>query len=306
MREKLLGLVAQDRLPHACVLESGTAEERMALAKDLAKALVCKSGVNRPCNTCDACRKADGGNHPDILFVGPENGRKTISVETVRNMRDNAYVLPNEADRKVYIIDPADTMQDYAQNALLKLLEEPPAYCSFLLLTDTSEKLLETVRSRAVTLTMAPLSRQQLAAALREREPGASQEDLARAMGRGDGYLGAALEAVHTPDTELEAQSRSLLRAFASGDELELLTALLPLEKMNRQELLRLLTLLRRSLVRAMDPGALPTEEAKLLSGCGAGRLYQAAEAAGHAINLLQANGSAGHAVGSLMANISA
>ena len=95
MREKLLGLVALDRLPHACVLESGTAEERMALAKDLAKALVCKSGVDRPCNTCDACRKADSGNHPDILYVGPENGRKTISVETVRNMRDNAYVLPN-------------------------------------------------------------------------------------------------------------------------------------------------------------------------------------------------------------------
>ena len=125
MREKLLGLVAQDRLPHACVLESGTAEERMVLAKDLAKALVCKNGANRPCNTCDACRKADSGNHPDILYVGPENGRKTISVETVRNMRDNAYVLPNEADRKVYIIDPADTMQDYAQNALLKILDVP-------------------------------------------------------------------------------------------------------------------------------------------------------------------------------------
>ena len=167
MREKLLGLVAQDRLPHACVLESGTAEERMALAKDLAKALVCKSGVNRPCNTCDACRKADGGNHPDILFVGPENGRKTISVETVRNMRDNAYVLPNEADRKVYIIDPADTMQDYAQNALLKILEEPPSYATFLLLCTTKASLLPTVLSRTAvySLTLASGSETSLLAA---------------------------------------------------------------------------------------------------------------------------------------------
>ena len=157
MREKLLGLVAQDRLPHACVLESGTAEERMVLAKDLAKALVCKSGVNRPCNTCDACRKADGGNHPDILFVGPENGRKTISVETVRNMRDNAYVLPNEADRKVYIIDPADTMQDYAQNALLKILEEPPSYATFLLLCTTKASLLPTVLSRTAVYSLTPV-----------------------------------------------------------------------------------------------------------------------------------------------------
>ena len=143
MREKLLGLVAQDRLPHACVLESGTAEERMALAKDLAKALVCKSGVNRPCNTCDACRKADGGNHPDILFVGPENGRKTISVETVRNMRDNAYVLPNEADRKVYIIDPAE--------------EEPPSYATFLLLCTTKASLLPTVLSRTAVYSLTPV-----------------------------------------------------------------------------------------------------------------------------------------------------
>lgn len=157
MKEKLLGLVAQNRLPHACVLESGTAEERMALARDLAKALVCKSGVGRPCNNCDACRKADSGNHPDILTVGPENGRKTISVETVRNMRDSAYVLPNEADRKVYIIDPADTMQDYAQNALLKILEEPPAYATFLLLCTTKASLLPTVLSRTAVFSLTPV-----------------------------------------------------------------------------------------------------------------------------------------------------
>ena len=295
---------ARGRFSHCYILEGPAGSGKKTLARLLAAAMECQSGGEIPCGDCAACRKALKDGHPDVITVDSDTA--TVPIRLIRQMQADAYVKPNEGWRKVYIIPRAGDMQAPAQNALLKLLEEPPAYCSFLLLTDTSEKLLETVRSRAVTLTMAPLSRQQLAAALREREPGASQEDLARAMGRGDGYLGAALEAVHTPDTELEAQSRSLLRAFASGDELELLTALLPLEKMNRQELLRLLTLLRRSLVRAMDPGALPTEEAKLLSGCGAGRLYQAAEAAGHAINLLQANGSAGHAVGSLMANISA
>lgn len=149
MKDKLLGMVAQNRLPHALVLESGTAEERMTLARELAKALVCESA--------DACRKADSGNHPDILLVGPENGRKTISVETVRNMRDSAYILPNESDRKVYIIDPADTMQDYAQNALLKILEEPPRYATFFLLCSSKASLLPTVLSRTAVFSLTPV-----------------------------------------------------------------------------------------------------------------------------------------------------
>lgn len=157
MKEKLLDLVAQNRLPHALVLESGTAEERVTLAKELAAGLLCKGDGIRPCHACDACRKAESGNHPDILLVGPEKGRKTISVETVRNMRDSAYVLPNESDRKVYIIDPADTMQDYAQNALLKLLEEPPGYANFLLLCTSKASLLPTVLSRTAVFSLTPV-----------------------------------------------------------------------------------------------------------------------------------------------------
>lgn len=157
MKDKLLDLVAQNRLPHALVLESGTAEERQALARELAAGLVCKGEGTRPCHACDACRKAESGNHPDILWVGPENGRKTISVETVRNMRDSAYVLPNESDRKVYIIDPADTMQDYAQNALLKILEEPPTYANFLLLCTSKASLLPTVLSRTAVFSLTPV-----------------------------------------------------------------------------------------------------------------------------------------------------
>ncbi|MBP5271624.1 MAG: hypothetical protein ILO43_01475 [Clostridia bacterium] len=157
MREKLRQLVAQGRLPQACVLESGTAEERLALARELAKALVCRSGDQKPCGQCDACRKAESGNHPDILFVGPENGRKTLSVETVRTMRDGAFILPNESERKVYIIDPADSMQDYAQNALLKILEEPPSYAYFLLLCTSKASLLPTVLSRTAVFSLAPV-----------------------------------------------------------------------------------------------------------------------------------------------------
>ena len=157
MNKQLAALVAGGRLPQACVLEGGTAEQRLALAKEVAGALVCKADGARPCGHCDACRKAESGNHPDIQVVGPENGRKTVAVDTVRTMRDDAFILPNEADRKVYIIDPADSMQDYAQNALLKILEEPPLYANFLLLCTSKASLLPTVLSRTAVFSLTPV-----------------------------------------------------------------------------------------------------------------------------------------------------
>ena len=157
MNEQLRQAMETDRLPHACVLEGGTSESRLALARTLAKALVCKDGAHRPCGKCDACKKAESGNHPDIRLIGPDPGRKSLSVDVIRDMRDDAYILPNEADKKVYIIDPADSMLDYAQNALLKILEEPPVYATFLMLCTSKASLLPTVLSRTAVFSMTPV-----------------------------------------------------------------------------------------------------------------------------------------------------
>ena len=216
-------------------------------------------------------------------------------------MQADAYIKPNEGRRKVYIILRAKDMQGPAQNAMLKLLEEPPEYCSFLLLTDTSEKLLETVRSRAVTLSLAPLSQQQLSDALRAQVPDISQEEIERLTDRSEGYLGAALKLLNTPDTELERKADTLAAGFASGDELDLVLALIPLEKLSRQDMLQLLTILQQRFVRAMDSGH---SSPSVLSRCTTKQLYDGAQAISHAITLLQANGSAGHAVGCLMASM--
>lgn len=155
MTATLSALLKTGRLPHACVLEGGTEAARKELALELAMALVCV-GEDKPCGQCDPCKKAKSGNHPDILPVEPEKGRKAISVDTIRNMRENAFVLPNESNAKVYIISPADTMQDYAQNALLKILEEPPSYATFLLLADSKSALLPTVLSRTAVFSLSP------------------------------------------------------------------------------------------------------------------------------------------------------
>ncbi len=146
---------AEEKLFHAYLISSGTEQEREALAAKLAQTMVCQSGGQRPCGVCRHCRKALAGIHPDILYVERETDdkgvqKREITVGQARRMAADAWIRPNEADRKVYIIRDAQTLNLNAQNALLKLLEEPPAGASFILCADNAAALLDTVRSRCV------------------------------------------------------------------------------------------------------------------------------------------------------------
>jgi len=98
------------------------------------------------------------GAHPDVFRAAPAPDKREISVDQIRALRADAYVRPNEGRRKVYVIDPADAMNPAAQNALLKVLEEGPAYAAFLLLADRPGLLLDTVRSRCEHLALPPES----------------------------------------------------------------------------------------------------------------------------------------------------
>lgn len=142
------GLSAQ-----ALIVASGDPAGALAEARRLAAAAVCSSAGDRPCGVCRACRKAAADIHPDIITVrrqSDDKGRlkREITVDQIRWMAADAVVLPNEAERKVYILAEADKMNLQAQNAALKLLEEPPAGVSFLLCVTNLSLLLSTVRSR--------------------------------------------------------------------------------------------------------------------------------------------------------------
>lgn len=137
---------------HATILAGGETQRRER-ALELAQMLVCTGPENqRPCGHCRNCRKVREGIHPDVIPVERFMEEKDVGVEIkiapIRALRSDAFIRPNEADRKVYIIDNAQTMNLNAQNALLKLLEEGPRYAAFLLLCDHSGALLETIRSR--------------------------------------------------------------------------------------------------------------------------------------------------------------
>lgn len=144
-----------DPLSHAYLITGGSGDSRAALLNRLAAAYLCE-GEKPPCGRCRACRKVGKNAHPDLSRTAPPPDKAEITVEQIRALRADAYIRPNEGKRKVYAIDPADAMNPAAQNALLKVLEEGPAYAAFLLATDRPGKLLDTVRSRCELLALPP------------------------------------------------------------------------------------------------------------------------------------------------------
>lgn len=127
------------------------------------------------------------------MTLSPEESKKNITVDAVRRLRNEAYLKPNTADRRVFIIDPADSMNETAQNALLKVLEEPPASAMFILITESAASLLSTVRSRCVPLTLAPVDIKAATEYLCKRPEGYSFEDASNAAELSKGNIGQAL-----------------------------------------------------------------------------------------------------------------
>lgn len=153
-RQQLDALEQSGRMPHALILEGGDEAARTKLARHLARWAVCGGEGDKPCGSCPACQKALSGNHPDIFTAQGGSGPKSFHVDVIRTIRADAYILPNEAPRKVYLLLGADAMTEQAQNALLKILEEPPERVVFVITCASAASLLDTVRSRSQTLTL--------------------------------------------------------------------------------------------------------------------------------------------------------
>lgn len=144
----LAARMARRELAHAYVI---TGSQREELKDLLLAAYVCTGkGETVPCGDCPACRKARERIHPDLIRV--EQTGASLGVEQIRALRADAYIRPNEARRKVYVLEHAENMTAAAQNAMLKLLEEGPPYAVFLFPVQNPELLLETVRSRCEIL----------------------------------------------------------------------------------------------------------------------------------------------------------
>lgn len=154
--EHLQSAIRSEKISHAYIFDGEKGSGKNFLADIFAAALQCESDGEKPCGVCTSCKQAEGRNHPDIIRITHDKPN-TISVDDIRQqLCADMMIKPYKGPYKIYIVDEAEKLNVQAQNALLKTIEEPPAYGVILLLTTNAESFLPTILSRCVTLHLRP------------------------------------------------------------------------------------------------------------------------------------------------------
>lgn len=157
IKEHLQSAINLNKVSHAYIFNGESGSGKKSLAKVFAKTLQCEAGKDNPCNECHSCKQVDTGNQPDIIWVSHEKPT-SIGVEDIRDqVIGDIQIKPYSSRYKIYIIDEAEKLTPQAQNALLKTIEEPPAYGIIILLTTNADLFLQTILSRCVQLDLKPV-----------------------------------------------------------------------------------------------------------------------------------------------------
>ena len=192
--EQLRRSAVSGRSSHAYLFLGGAGAGKRLIANTFAKALQCE-GEKRPCDSCKSCHAFNHGNHPDVIYFQPLKNGKTYTIEDVREqLLETVDLKPFQYEKKIYIIEKADTLNIQSQNALLKTLEEPPAHAVFLLLAERAEAFLPTILSRVVVMKIRPLSAETIADYLMQAGHLAEESHILSAYAQG--RIGQALELV--------------------------------------------------------------------------------------------------------------
>jgi DNA polymerase-3 subunit gamma/tau len=146
VRTQLKKIIESNAIPHAFLFIGTRGTGKTSAARILAKIINCNF-KNRPCNKCDSCISITNGTNPDVVEMDAASNR---GIEDIRNLKDVVKLAPVLSRYKIYIIDEAHMLTLDASNALLKTLEEPPSHVYFILATTNPEKIIDTIKSRAV------------------------------------------------------------------------------------------------------------------------------------------------------------
>jgi len=269
-RSRLLRALRAGRLPQALLFQGPEHVGKGSAARALGAVLLCPRATEDACGECSSCERCRAGAHPDLLIVRRaskrlrpdelppmtdppadegEELRPFIRVDQIRELSRHASYAPREGTRRVFVIDPADRMNEAAQNALLKTLEEPPGETVLVLVASRPHLLLPTVRSRCLAVRFAAMPVRELARALEQRGMSADEAttraslsgglpglalslDLERARARREAVLGIVEASVRGP--RVLARLSDAASVLAGRGEAELLEGLSMLEDVLR------------------------------------------------------------------------
>ncbi|MBQ3181787.1 MAG: DNA polymerase III subunit, partial [Clostridia bacterium] len=234
-----LGLaITQDKISNAYVFEGSDGVGKKLCARIFAQSLVCES-KEPPCGVCKACIQAKAKTLPDIITVEKDADKTQIGVDNVREqVIAEVYLKPSFANRKIFIIEQGDILSVEAQNALLKVLEEPPEYVTFIICVTSKEKLLPTVLSRSQTVSFFPLSTETVEKYIKDNEKSDVDTKIIAKLSRGSIGTAKALISDDAKMARIEKSIQCILNLKKNALSVREMTTFLTEEKENITEIL--------------------------------------------------------------------
>ena len=260
IKARLGSAILSDRQNHALLITGPDGSGKNTLAIEISAALNCENKNSSlsplPCGVCNTCRRIYEGNYTDIKRLRRDSSKATIGVEELRLFREDMFLSSTESEHKIYIIEEADKMTPNAQNALLKVLEEPPNAVMILLLSEESDKILTTIKSRAQLITMQRFTPSEIADYVTDKGiTSLDKKRLTEDIMSADGRIGKAIEILDSPE-EVEADRMlveniiSALRIGAPYSELYTAVTSLPQKRAELSEVLDELSMALSDLVK--------------------------------------------------------
>ena len=204
-RERLNNIVKSGKVGHAYLFAGKAGIGKKLVAVEFAKSVLwLKNEKGQACGNCEACKTFE--NNADFLII--ESEKNIIKVNVIRDFEKEVYLKPTISNRKCFIIDDADLMNESAQNALLKILEEPPEYATIILVATKKEKLLNTIKSRVVTLNFNGLTDDEMKEVLGDK----TNDDIIKFS------RGSVKDALQMLDENYIDVASSLVKAFKTKD----------------------------------------------------------------------------------------
>ncbi|MBP3926073.1 MAG: DNA polymerase III subunit delta', partial [Clostridium sp.] len=234
VKDHLRKAIEYHKVSHAYILSGEEGMGKKTLANAFAMTLLCERSEKEPCMQCHACKQMMSGNHPDVIRVTHEKPG-SIGVDDIRmQINDTIYIKPYSSSYKIYLVDEAEKMTPQAQNALLKTIEEPPAYVVIMLMTTNQELFLPTILSRCIQLKLRPLKDTQVSDYLKEAM-GVPEEkaDVFAAFARGN--LGKAIHLASSEEFGL--LYRQILNLLKNLKEMDISMLLDSIKKLQEDQL---------------------------------------------------------------------
>ncbi len=256
--DTLAGMASSGRTAHSLLICGEKGSGRKLMARYYTQSLMCEAPVGeKPCGVCNACANIEKGIHPDVVFPEKTGKLNNFSVKEARDVIADAYVKPNNSSGcKVYIFEDCHNVDIRTQNALLKLIEEPPDYAYFIFTCGSKSEFLPTIISRCVCFTTSPVTEEEAAQSL--AESGYEPDDIRRAVDCFHGCIGMCEQ--YITDEELRKRvdlTKALADSIIKKDEYALNVGFFSLgrERDDVREVLSMLDkLVRDAAVLGKDP----------------------------------------------------